>query len=161
MENFPNIVATKKEVESIRKIKNFGYQKLLFTMLIVAKRIKFSENKRHSEFLGYHLNKQMVHNISVDLNMKISLAKTTSLMREFFLLGMIEPSGGQNVKLLYAEDNSQPLIEVDGKNMKIYDCYVSYLGGDILFCEDCEKEMKRTSPNQKYCDNCKKIRNNK
>jgi hypothetical protein len=155
-EILPTIVCTKKELEIIRKIKNFDYQKILFTMLISAKRFKFSENaKKHNDYLGYHLNAREVHNICIDIGLKISLVKIIDLIREFYLLDLVDAVGGQNVRLLYTSDDSQPIIEVDGKQYKPWLEYVKWLGGDILFCKKCGVEIKRISPNQQYCEDCK------
>ncbi len=157
-DSFVDITITESEMNKIGQVKNFKYQKFLFTLLVYAKRYKFdtTNQKKKKDTLGYHITQQAAHNITVDMNMKISLSNMGLFLQQFYLLGLVDGSSYEKINVLYSDDSSKPLIEVKGTDSP-WLIYVDFFGGEQLFCENCEKQEKRRFSNQKYCDDCRKI----
>lgn len=158
-DDFPTVVVTEKEMENISKIKNFKYQKFLFSILVYAKRYKFdtTNQRKKKDILGYHLSRQKTHDISVDIGMKISLSNIGLFLTEFHYLGMIDGAMNEYISILYSEDNSIPMLEVKGVEYP-WLIYIDYFSGEQIFCDNCKKMIKKEKVNQKYCKICGEIK---
>ena len=163
-DNFPKITITQKEIENIQTIKNFIYQKFLFSLLCFAKREKFDTTKKvkKKDFLGYHLHFKTVHRICLDMGLRISERNLTNWLGIFHDQNIIgESAGGSGdnryISVLYSEDNSTPIVELESLDIP-YKKYVEFCGGEKIYCVNCEKCVDKNFRNQKYCEECRMIK---
>lgn len=157
-DSFVDVTITDVELSKIGQVKNFKYQKFLFSLLVYAKRYKFdtTNQKKKKDNLGYHISQQIAHNITVDMNMKISLANMGLFLQKFYLLGLVDGSSFEMINILYSDDSGKPVVEVLGTEPP-WISYVKLFDGEQIYCENCQKQEKRKFSNQKYCENCRKI----
>lgn len=154
-----NIFVTIDELQNIKNINNFKYEKILFIMLIIAKNFKLSNNKTYE---GYYVN----YNFSTILTLSRVYANKKErefIKHDLFELGKIQAiypnrkfddHGKDNFKLLYVDNCSASAICInDFEN--IIDFYPVY-------CNNCGKQIEKKYK-QKYnlCDNCYKEKRNK
>jgi len=155
---FPSeVYITENEIEKIRSIKNYKYEKILFVMLVVSRNNKMSY-KNNGEL--YFINENFSYILSLA---KVYATKNEGDFIKHYLYseGMIEAMypnnkyffyGRDNFKLLYADANSPvKFIIKDLDNMLFYYKPV---------CEICGKEME-IRKRRKTCDSCyQEIRKN-
>ncbi len=151
LNNYPTITITEKELSNIESVKNFKYQKFLFSVLVYSKRVKFQDfyEKQHKDDIGYTLEKRFLLHIWNKLGVKISKNK---LMKDHIskLKKFIEVPNGSRCKILFSEDNSRPIVEIDGTELA-WIKYVEHNGGECFYCEKCGEKEKRTNNRQKLC----------
>lgn len=147
---------TKAEIESIRNVKNFTYQKLLFVMLAVAKELKFNvinTRVKSPQLLGYTVSNNIMKAVLAMAGLNISQKKFLVIAHDFYNLNLVEPTYTNTLRLLFVDNNSQPVITVDNFT-NIVKYYTDYLGGEIGFCSRCDNEFIKTSNRQKFCKLC-------
>lgn len=136
------IVITKSELENIRKIKNFKYQKIAVGLLYIAKRnngkIYNSKKKILKQILSQNVYKNDVYKTIAQLH---SLSLCTASLTPV---------------LEFIDNNSEPIIIIsDEKTARnLGNLYVKYCGGELAWCKNCEKEYVKKWKNHKYCDEC-------
>ena len=91
------------------------------------------------------------------MNMKISLSNIGIFLGKFYLLGLLDGATNDYVSILYADDNSKPLLEIDGNSLP-WEEYVKYFGGEQIFCCSCGIMILKEKKSQRYCTNCGKIK---
>lgn len=149
------------ELYAIKTIKNFDYQKILFTMLVFAKTLKFmnsdvSGKSSMRKPFGYYINLGMVSRIK-----KVAEVKRISNNNFMYILHdinnmtdkiFVEPTFHNSVKILYASDNGVPTIIVNDFS-NIINYYIEYVGGELLYCVECGKEFKKEGNRKRdLCD---------
>ncbi len=154
-----NIAVTKKELSVIESVKNYRDQKLLFSILIFSKRAKFDDSKinKKRDYIGYRIHNNVIFRIVNQLGYNLSFQKTMDYIKVFVENDFLSPvENSDSIKVLFAQDDSQPLFEVLGKEIP-WEKFNEYNGGEWLYCRNCEKKILKISNNHKYCDECKKI----
>jgi len=154
-----NITVTQKEMGSIENIKDYKCQKILFSFLVEAKRSKFNDdavNKR-KDYLGYHIHVDVAHSIINKCGLKLSFQKSMDYVGKLVNLGLLEPSKGDFINILFGNDDSKPVIEILGSE-NIYEKYDEINGGECFYCESCREKYLKLLKRQKYCDDCKKVK---
>jgi hypothetical protein len=148
------VVINKSEIEAIRTLNDYKYEKILFTMLVIS---RFYKTSNHSCSSNYYIN----YNFATILPMAkvyVSKSERDYIKHYFFEKKMIEAvppntryyiNGRDNFKILYANDNS-------GSYVSVPDPYESAYFYPI-FCENCGREISKNF-HQKHnlCDNCRK-----
>lgn len=148
-----NINITKAEIKSIKSIKNHKYQKILFSMLVVEKYIKYTNTK-------YDLRKNIIRNneFFIDMNFvdifKISKTRTNEndkrkILSSMIDLGLIIDNGYNKFKVLFIDEKS-PIEIVITDIDNLIDFYP-------FFCENCGEKIERTGKRQRYCQDCYRI----
>ena len=138
-----NIKITEEEINKIRSIDNYRYEKILFTMLVIAR-----YNKKNSR--DYYTNEKMATILKL-ARVYATKAEKAKLKNDLYKLGMIEAVLGRNVskesyRLLYAQEDSPTAIEVvDLSNPTQY--YKP-------LCEICKKEIVKRGQNHRMCGSC-------
>jgi hypothetical protein len=152
-----DITITKAELEKIDTIKNYKDQKILFSVLVSAKRSKFDTTavKEHRDYLGFHIHQNSIFDICRKIGLKLSFQKTMNYIQKFVESGFLEPKEDSFINILYSNDNSQPLIEILGTENP-WDKFVEFNQGEWIYCLNCEKKILRKSAGHKYCEECKK-----
>jgi hypothetical protein len=146
-----NILITKNEIEIIKGLKNYRYEKILFTMLVLAKYFKFTntsveKKKSHSENINkYFLNKKF--------NSILKYAHTSQKKNENIKHYLIENKlieqtyNGKAFKILFTDMNdcSEEVICITDID-NLIDFYPPY-------CEDCGKILEKKYKHNK-CLSC-------
>jgi predicted RNA-binding Zn-ribbon protein involved in translation (DUF1610 family) len=152
---FQPIYITKSEMEKIRSLNNYRYEKICFIMLIIAR------NKR----LARQINAPRYF-VSMNFSGILKLAKVYATKQErneikhnLFKAGMIlvpevnrisKKRAVENFELLYADDNSEHIVLIDD----FEDVLLFYKP----LCLDCGKEIEETYRKHKQlCDKCGKV----
>lgn len=160
----PVIHVFAKEIGEIRRVKNFKLQKILFTMLVYAK--AFPKSGYNAIAVVDWLLKSLFHQSKTRISYYSFLDK---YKKELEKLGLIEYRVGRNRKGVYAryilkfvEETGLEIYrfenEVDMLNSaKIYQDII--IGGELLWCVDCGKEVKKESNRQKRCSECQRLEN--
>lgn|GEM_PF-3713804 len=153
-----DVVITQYEIEKIKTVKNYKFQKLLFAMIVSAKREKFDTiyPKNKKTFLGYSISHKNTHKFCRELQIKVSIKNVPMLLHQFVLLGLLDASRNQKAKIMFANDNSKPAVKVLANDNPI-EKYISENGGEIIYCEKCGLPTPKTSNRQKFCKDCQKI----
>lgn len=144
-----DIPITKNEMESIKKLKNYRYEKILFIMLVLAKYYKLTNpNVKKSDSKIYYIQK-------IKPSLIFRLAHTSEKRGENILydlgkLGLIDKSlryGSYSICFSNMEDNSEIQIMITDIN-KIIDFY-------IPLCKDCGTQInKGKNNNREFCNLC-------
>lgn len=149
------VVITHNEIAKIKSVKNYQHQKLLFTMIVFAKRNKYDStyiNKRRS-FIGYRVLDKDVSRICKKIGLGISENNIFLFLHNFVKLGLLEGTFGESSRILFADDSGKPLIRVGGDEDPIKK-YVEFNGGEFIYCENCGTEIEKKSNRHKLCNSC-------
>ena len=147
-----SVIVNKSEIESIRTLNNYIYEKILFTMLVIS---RFNKTANHSCSSNYYINYNFATILPV-AKVYVSKTERNYIKHYFFEQKMIEAvtpntryyiNGRDNFKILYANDNS-------GSYVSVPDPYESAYFYPI-FCEVCGKEIeKKYRQKHNMCNNC-------
>jgi hypothetical protein len=152
-----DVFITKSEIEKIRKVKNYRYEKILFVMLYCAKYEK--------EIKKSYGNKEIDNRFYVNklFSSILSMAKVYAtvenqdkikdyLHQEGFFNSTItrwEDDGG--FEIFYAENDieGKPIFDVIRSPADVDKYYPPY-------CERCGREIEKSGKRQKFCEECSK-----
>jgi predicted RNA-binding Zn-ribbon protein involved in translation (DUF1610 family) len=164
-----DVYITENEIKNIRSIKHYKYEKILFVMLVIARRNKilykstsprYYTNQRFSNILQIakvYVNKNERNKIKHDLH-KLGMITAPEMNR------MSEYNKNEMQELLYADENSEHIVIVNDFNniVSFYPQICTNCGKTITpknkkkidLCDDCysEKraETKRKSAKERY-----------
>jgi hypothetical protein len=128
---------TQQEIDNIRSINNYKYEKVLFVALAVCKYRRIASGKVDGKYynnvkLSYILNLAKLH---------IKRADAIKMEHELYLAGMIEPilakysTGGDDFEILYADEDSDTWVEIVD-----FDDLIGYYPP---YCQICGKNIER------------------
>jgi len=151
--NFP-IYVSNDELKKIRKVKNFSYQKIIFSSLVMAKssgnpQLFFDDNQTLNLIIEISQEKCALHNF------------WSKVSRQSYLFNIFEHVLGKH--------NFYSLIDVPeedagvaiGNMVDFYnsgDIYERHIGAVLDWCASCGREFKKNSGNHKRCKKCSKER---
>ncbi len=143
---------TKGEIEVIKRIKNKRLEKLLFTMLSLAK-----FNNMASTSNNNWINRE-VKEIFKLANVRDNVKKQYLSISEIKDLGLIKFSkkvDNLNLCVKFIDDESEVELKIDDFRDLGFQ-YLAYLGDDYIKCECCKKivPIKSKTNKPKYCDEC-------
>lgn len=149
---------TTKELEKIRTVKNYDYQKILFVILVYAKILKYSfsdasEKQSRKSPIGYFISTSIFHKIKKEIKLRISNKEFLSALHELYKLGFIEPTLTGRIKVLYSSDLGFPSIQID-EFTNIVGYYTNYTGGELLYCKECGGEFIKDKNKKDLCPSC-------
>jgi hypothetical protein len=145
------IVITESEMEKIRSVQNYKYQKILFAMLAISKGLDPDYNRTDGKSY-VNVNFGEIMRFAKVYAGKIEKAK---IKHDLFLLGMLDAvgpntkyfcNGKDNFVLFFRNDDSPVSVEILEP-----DFLISYFP---FFCEVCGKMMIKTGSRQKMCPDC-------
>jgi hypothetical protein len=153
-ENIDYVLVTKSELESIKNAPS-NYRKILFAMLVLAKKDKFIDSRvkegTRKEF-GYYCNYK-IESVADIVGVRLNHEQLNDFKYwadgQSGLIGATR-KGDSFWRICFADDNSDPCIMVDDFNN-----IISFLPN---YCEMCGEEIKEK---KRYCDNCKKEKTKK
>jgi len=143
------ISVSKNELETIKQVKNRRLEKLLFTMLCLA---KFNNivNEKNNNWVN-----RDVKEIFKLANVRDNIKKQYISISEIKDLGLIKFSKKvDNLNLCVKFiDNGEIELEIDDFRDLGFQ-YLAYLGENYIKCECCGRLVKRTGKRDKYCKEC-------
>jgi hypothetical protein len=162
-----NVVITTEEVEGIMKVEGFVKRKFLLILLCYSKILKYTTAKRdvddeYPKMHGYYVGNKYVWEIIQTAHISISKRKVMrEWLYEFHRLGLIDGIAGEmnSIKVLYADDESYPLFEIDVKDKAdiLLKCNMYLADDKCLRCGGKFVRRNLKNQRQKYCDECSKI----
>ena len=138
------------ELDKIRKVKIFSYQKILFATIVSAKGIG---------------NQRFFSDDQEDIRHFIEMSGERCSVSEFirkvsraaYLANLFEHiKTRSSFYKMIGSPTGDAMITIN--TMKEYynagDVYQSFIGGVLNWCSSCEKEFVKTSNNHQRCENC-------
>lgn len=148
--DIPGVAITKSEMESIQKIEGKLLQRLMFTMLCLAK-----YGNAVSETNNSWVNRRDKEIFSL-ANITITTKRQSLMINDLWTLGYIGYSRvvdnvNMNVKIV-DDDSPVELFIDDFRNLG--NQYLRYCGEKYIECQCCGKVVKEGHGRQKYCPEC-------
>lgn len=142
------------EIQKIRQIKNFKYQKILLCMLFLVKQNPDKKGISKSDFgkIRSLMNKRHLSNDEIEVALGL-----------FYSDGYVgEPHGYYPLTFVSDIPVKDRIIfqfkNTDSSSRLLIETYVGYCGGELGYCKDCTREFKKQSPHQIYCEEHSKKR---
>jgi hypothetical protein len=134
----------KEEVEEIKKIKNFKFQKILLCLLMICK-IK-GKSYIHTHEWKY-VRKIISKNISNYTVMEV--------IREAYKKGLIYEPKYESHEFSFLKENGIVGMSIHGEKeaYNLSNIYQSYCGGVLGYCTNCGCEFVKETRNQELCTN--------
>jgi hypothetical protein len=142
-----DVFVTDAELESIKSIKNYKHEKILFTMLVVSKFF----NSSTSEKISYYCN------LKFGEILRLSKVSATGIERknmgyDINNYGLVkyhvkEGKDAKDFYWIFFVDNNSPVKIVVNDLYNVSSFYP-------FFCTVCGKEYPKTGRNQTMCDEC-------
>ena len=153
-----NVVITKDEIQRIKQINNYRYEKILFALLVCAKFQKQKSNNDGKKNIAgmasrYFANQTMGSVLSlakVHANRKEQAIIRADIYKLRYTLSLRKNKLG-GFEILYADTNYNAdniFAEITSRD-DIIDFYPPY-----LICLGCGKEIDKVGNNKKYCQQC-------
>ena len=146
------IPITKKEIETIKSVKNHTYEKVLFTMLAASKYFKMNPAA-----ISPRINKDYVHRYYVNIKfteiLKLAKIHVTKDERNSILFnlqstGLINTSLNGTYEICFVDPDGETELFIEDMD-NVVDFYPFY-------CEDCGKKTKKAKNHDK-CRECYSI----
>lgn len=148
--NIDGIAVTRAEMEWIQRAGSLAQQKLLFTMLCLAKYHEMLNDKN-----GGWINTDISDTFKM-ANIQLSRKRQGMLINTLLEKQYIELSrrvNNNNIKVLYPRIESETIIVItDFRN--IGNQYMNHIGGGYMMCAECGIVVKKTGNRHRYCKAC-------
>jgi len=157
-----DVIITKNEISKIKEIRDYKLEKFLFGILVSAKRSKYDQTSltvRRNQF-GYFISVDDAFAICRQASYRIPKKYFFLFVHKLVLSGFLGATKVGKIAILYADDNSSPVIKVLGTEDPVK-AYVDMNDGELLYCAECGNLVKKESNRQKLCKECSVASNNK
>lgn len=146
------VTITENEINIIKSVEDKVLERLLFTLLCMAKFLNF-RNENNNDWVNFDDSEIFkIANISISaFNKGIKL----NTLRELGLIEYAKRIDNLNIRVLYIDKSD------DATNILLVDDFRSlgnewrlYCGENYIRCNECGKLIRKTSKNKKYCTDC-------
>lgn len=147
--NIPGISVTKSELEKIASVNGVIRQRLMFTLLCVA---KFEDAVRGKDDHWVNYSRKDIFSLA---NIKVGAKLQALYMNDLFndgLIGFSSIVDNVNVRVLIVDDGECDMFVTDFRNLG--NQYMQRMHGGYIVCESCGAVVKRMGNKQKYCRDC-------
>jgi len=159
------IPVTKKEIENIKSIKNYGLEKFLFVLLVYAKILKYNDTRikprKKPQFLGFLYVSEKITKLFKEAHLNVRKEMRQKYLQELYSAGYIDQTGHGAFVVKYGCDESDmELMISDYNNIVLY--YQRLCGEKVAGCECGKLFLKKTSRSS-LCPRCwkkKRLREN-
>lgn len=145
-----DIVITKAEMATIKSMNGTMLQRLLFTVLCLA---KYSRAVNECADGWANMTTRDIFSLA---NMQLPIRKQHLMINDLWREGVIEYNraiDNLNILVKCIDDNSEPeLVVSDFRNLG--NQYLRYTGADLIPCVSCGLIIRRRSNRQMYCPDC-------
>lgn len=147
------VIVTHDELEMVRKASGRVRQRVLFTMLCLAKFYNIA-NRDNNSWVNLKLK-----DIFSLANVKLTYTRQISLIHDLLTNEFIQLSKSiesMNIRVPWTDSNGeQAMFVADFRNLG--NQYMKYVGEGYIECESCGLVVKRHSNCQIYCSECAAI----
>ena len=145
------VMITNTEIERIKELSSVIKQRLMFTLLCLAK-YGNALNEKNSGWVNIPQK-----DIFALANITLTTKRQSLAINDLWQAGMIGYSclvDNINLQVKIIEDGDEAMFIDDFRNLG--NQYMWYLGGDYIRCDGCGIVIRRQSKSshQKYCDEC-------
>lgn len=143
---------TKPEMEIVQSVKGKSRQKILFTMLVLAKYYNAVSDKNNN---WTNLEYKKIFKLA---NVQLSIQNQALLINDLYNCGFVNVSrnvGKPNIQVNFVDNESDVVLTITqlkdlGKE------YLLFCGEDYIRCQKCGSIIKNYKNNNKYCKDCGK-----
>ena len=147
-----NVIVTKSEMEIIQSVKGKSRQKVLFTLLVLAKYYNAVSDKNKN---WTNLEYKKIFKLA---NVQLSIQNQALLINDLYNCGFVNVSknvGKPNIQVNFVDNESDGVLTITrlkdlGKE------YLMFCGEDYIRCQKCGSIIKNYKNNNKYCKVCGK-----
>ena len=145
-----NVIVTKSEMEIIQSVKSKSRQKVLFTLLILAKYYNAVSDKNKN---WTNLEYKKIFKLA---NVQLSIQNQALLINDLYNCGFVNVSknvGKPNIQVNFVDNESDTVLTITrlkdlGKE------YLMFCGEDYIRCQKCGTLVKNYKNTNKYCKTC-------
>ena len=145
-----NVIVTKSEMEIIQSVKGKSRQKVLFTLLILAKYYNAVSDKNKN---WTNLEYKKIFKLA---NVQLSIQNQALLINDLYNCGFVNVSknvGKPNIQINFVDNESDAVLTITrlkdlGKE------YLMFCGEDYIRCQKCGTLVKNYKNTNKYCKTC-------
>lgn len=145
-----NVIATKSEIEIIQSVKGKSRQKVLFTLLVLAKYYNAVSDKNKN---WTNLEYKKIFKLA---NVQLSIQNQALLINDLYNCGFVNVSknvGKPNIQVNFVDNESDTVLTITrlkdlGKE------YLMFCGEDYIRCQKCGTLVKNYKNTNKYCKTC-------
>ena len=145
-----NVIVTKSEMEIIQSVKGKSRQKVLFTLLILAKYYNAVSDKNKN---WTNLEYKKIFKLA---NVQLSIQNQALLINDLYNCGFVNVSknvGKPNIQVNFVDNESDTVLAITrlkdlGKE------YLMFCGEDYIRCQKCGTLVKNYKNTNKYCKTC-------
>ena len=145
-----NVIVTKLEMEIIQSVKGKSRQKVLFTLLILAKYYNAVSDKNKN---WTNLEYKKIFKLA---NVQLSIQNQALLINDLYNCGFVNVSknvGKPNIQVNFVDNESDGVLTITrlkdlGKE------YLMFCGEDYIRCQKCGTLVKNYKNINKYCKTC-------
>lgn len=145
----PEIVFTKKEINSIKSLKNYDEQKLLYILMCICK-----VYGTDSVFLNSKSPVKLKEVLSM-AKISVSVRKGEDMLHSLFVGGLVSVLPNLKYTMNCLDEERNDIAFVAKSSLNVVEDFDVYNGLGIR-CLSCGKYVKRRSNNTKYCGECAK-----
>lgn len=151
-----NVTVTKSEMEIIQSVKGKSRQKVLFTLLVLAKYYNSVSEKNNN---WTNLEYKKIFKLA---NVQLSIQSQALLINDLYNYGFVNVSrnvGKPNIQVNFIYNESDIVLTI----MQLKDLgkeYLLFCGEDYIRCQKCGTPIKKSKNGKvKYCGKCAEITN--
>ena len=145
-----NVIVTKSEMEIIQSVKGKSRQKVLFTLLVLAKYYNAVSDKNKN---WTNLEYKKIFKLA---NVQLSIQNQALLINDLYNCGFVNVSknvGKPNIQVNFVDNESDTVLTITrlkdlGKE------YLMFCGEDYIRCQKCGTLVKNYRNTNKYCKTC-------
>lgn len=145
-----NVIVTKSEMEIIQSVKGKSRQKVLFTLLILAKYYNAVSDKNKN---WTNLEYKKIFKLA---NVQLSIQNQALLINDLYNCGFVNVSknvGKLNIQVNFVDNESDAVLTI----IRLKDLgkeYLMFCGEDYIRCQKCGTLVKNYKNTNKYCKTC-------
>lgn len=148
--NISGVLITKPEIERIQSLPSTLQQRLMFTLLCLA---KYGNALNPSNNGWVNMSQRDIFALA---NITLTTTRQSFMINDLWQTGMIGYSclvDNVNLQIKIIEDGDEAVFVDDFRNLGYQ--YMRYIGGDYIECEGCGLVVrKQKSSHRKYCRDC-------
>lgn len=145
-----NVIVTKSEMEIIQSVKGKSRQKVLFTLLVLAKYYNAISDKNKN---WTNLEYKKIFKLA---NVQLSIQNQALLINDLYNCGFVNVSknvGKPNIQVNFVDNESDSVLTITRlKNLGKE--YLMFCGEDYIRCQKCGTLVKNYKNTNKYCKTC-------